>query len=145
MRRSDPGAEVAETRAEAAGLLAALRSRGPVGTLLRERRPFLAICLSHQVLSALPGLVIVRRPVPNQGVRREIDLFGRRECVGFCNTFAARADDDTIDGPGVGAVQISRDAETGEVHALRGQGFASLQFRPESVLTENGPASSGDS
>ncbi|MFF5759858.1 anthranilate synthase family protein [Streptomyces longwoodensis] len=113
--------------------------RSAVGTLLRERRPFLAICLSHQVLSALLGLEIVRRPVPNQGVQREIDLFGRRERVGFYNTFAARGDGDEIDRPGTGRVQVSRDAETGEIHALRGPGFASLQFHPESVLTEDGP------
>ncbi|CAM5328508.1 anthranilate synthase OS=Streptomyces fumanus OX=67302 GN=phzE1 PE=4 SV=1 [Streptomyces fumanus] len=113
--------------------------RSAVGTLLRERRPFLAICLSHQVLSTLLGLEIVRRPVPNQGVQQEIDLFGRRERVGFYNTFAARGDDDKFDRPGVGVVQASRDAATGEIHALRGQGFASLQFHPESVLTEDGP------
>jgi phenazine biosynthesis protein phzE len=29
---------------------------------------------------------------------------------------------------------------TGEVHALRGNGFASVQFHPESVLTMNGAA-----
>jgi phenazine biosynthesis protein phzE len=113
--------------------------RSSVGTLLRERRPFLAICLSHQVLSVLLGLDIVRRSAPNQGVQREIDLFGRRERVGFYNTFAARADDDEIDRPGMGPVRVSRDAETGEIHALHGPGFASVQFHPESVLTEDGP------
>jgi malate dehydrogenase (oxaloacetate-decarboxylating) len=58
---------------------------------------------------------------------------------GLADTFAARGDEDEIDRPGVGAVRASRDAETGEIHALRGQGFASLQFHPESVLTEDGP------
>jgi phenazine biosynthesis protein phzE len=40
---------------------------------------------------------------------------------------------------GVGPVRVSRDPANGEVHALRGLGFASLQFHPESVLTRGGP------
>ncbi|MEF9672252.1 hypothetical protein QNM99_07400 [Pseudomonas sp. PCH446] len=36
-------------------------------------------------------------------------------------------------------MQVSRDRETGEVHALRGPHFASMQFHPESVLTQEGP------
>jgi phenazine biosynthesis protein phzE len=35
-------------------------------------------------------------------------------------------------------VEVSRDPETGEVHALRGPHFASMQFHAESVLTRNG-------
>ncbi|WP_037914031.1 anthranilate synthase family protein [Actinacidiphila yeochonensis] len=112
--------------------------RSALDTLLEARRPFLAICLSHQVLTGLLGLDVVRRAVPNQGVQREIDLFGHRERVGFYNTFAARSDQDKIDHPRLGTVQFSRHSGTGEIHALRGQGFASLQFHPESVLTEDG-------
>ncbi|MEV0037475.1 anthranilate synthase family protein, partial [Streptomyces sp. NPDC050804] len=112
--------------------------RSTIGTLLDERRPFLAVCLSHQVLSTRLGLALVRREFPNQGVQREIDLFGTRERVGFYNTFAARAMEDRVDCGGVGTVEVSRDPETGEVHALRGPHFASLQFHAESVLTEDG-------
>ncbi|MFG2545007.1 anthranilate synthase family protein [Streptomyces sp. NPDC048594] len=107
--------------------------------LLIEERPFLAVCLSHQVLSRALGLDLVRRDVPNQGVQREIDLFGRREHVGFYNTFAARSPRDVLSGPGGARVEISRDAGTGEVHALRSRRFASMQFHAESVLTRNGP------
>ncbi|WP_040405808.1 anthranilate synthase family protein [Amycolatopsis nigrescens] len=110
-----------------------------IGTLLRERRPFIAVCLSHQVLSTHLGLKLVRRDVPNQGAQREIDLFGARERVGFYNTFAAHSSENEVDRPGVGLVEISRDAETGEVHALRGPHFASMQFHAESVLTQDGP------
>ncbi|WP_416146063.1 glutamine amidotransferase-related protein, partial [Pseudomonas aeruginosa] len=62
-----------------------------------------------------------------------------RERVGFYNTFAARALQDRIEIPEVGPIEISRDRETGEVHALRGPRFASMQFHPESVLTREGP------
>lgn len=107
--------------------------------LLAERRPFLAVCLSHQVLSVRLGFALRRRDVPNQGVQREIDVFGRRERVGFYNSFAAWSDRDRAEVDGVGVVEICRDQETGEVHALRGPRFASLQFHAESVLTQNGP------
>ncbi|MFU3129191.1 glutamine amidotransferase-related protein, partial [Pseudomonas aeruginosa] len=65
--------------------------------------------------------------------------FGAAERVGFYNTFAARALQDRIEIPEVGPIEISRDRETGEVHALRGPRFASMQFHPESVLTREGP------
>ncbi|MGW6709826.1 anthranilate synthase family protein [Streptomyces sp. NPDC054956] len=114
-----------------------------VSRLLDERRPFLAVCLSHQVLSARLGLALERRPVPNQGVQREIGLFGRRERVGFYNTFAARCDDEVVEHPAFGRIAVSRDPDTGEVHALRGPHFASMQFHPESVLTQDGPRITG--
>jgi hypothetical protein len=44
-----------------------------------------------------------------------------------------------VHGP-TGVVEVGRDPDTGDVHALRGPGFASTQFHPESFLTENGPA-----
>ncbi len=53
---------------------------------------------------------------PNQGVQKQIDLFGAAERVGFYNTFAARALQDRIEIPEVGPIEISRDRETGEVH-----------------------------
>ncbi|HEV2783954.1 MAG TPA: anthranilate synthase family protein [Actinophytocola sp.] len=107
--------------------------------LLAQRRPFLAVCLSHQVLSRLLGLDVARCRVVNQGAQRKIDLFGERELVGFYNTFAARSQEDVLQHPSVGTVEISRDPETGEVHALRGPHFASMQFHAESVLTQDGP------
>ncbi|WP_405541647.1 anthranilate synthase family protein [Streptomyces phaeochromogenes] len=114
--------------------------RGAIETLLAGRKPFLAVCLSHQLLSLVLGLDVRRGAVPHQGTQREIELFGGNETVGFYNTFAAHSDTDKLDVPGVGPVEVSRDAATGEVHALRGPGFASLQFHAESVLTRNGPA-----
>jgi phenazine biosynthesis protein phzE len=118
--------------------------RTAVRTLLDERRPFLAVCLSHQVLSTTLGFELVRRDEPNQGVQKEIDFFGRPERVGFYNTFAARSAVDSAIVPGIGLVDISRDPQTGEVHALRGPHFASMQFHAESVLTQNGPRIIGD-
>ncbi|RSS80752.1 anthranilate synthase family protein [Streptomyces sp. WAC06614] len=112
--------------------------------LLAERRPFVAVCLSHQVLSTRLGLDLVRRSVPNQGVQREIDLFGTTERVGFYNTYAAQCLDDKLDAGDLGMIEVSRDPRTCEVHALRGPHFASMQFHAESVLTVDGPRILGE-
>ncbi|MBV9312306.1 MAG: chorismate-binding protein [Pseudonocardia sp.] len=113
--------------------------------LLSRRVPFLAICLGHQIISSLLGLELVRRSTPNQGVQRDIDLFGRRERVGFYNTFAARCRTDRFTPVGLGApVHASCDSDNREVHALRGPGFASVQFHPESLLTRDGPGLLGE-
>jgi phenazine biosynthesis protein phzE len=37
-------------------------------------------------------------------------------------------------------VEIARDPVDGAVHALRGTGFAGVQFHPESVLSADGMA-----
>jgi len=112
--------------------------QGVIDALLTRQRPFLAVCLSHQVLSLRLGLELVRRRVPNQGVQKEVDLFGSPQRVGFYNTFAAHACDDKVECAGVGGIEVSRDPDTGEVHALRGPHFASVQFHAESVLTQDG-------
>jgi phenazine biosynthesis protein phzE len=95
------------------------------------------VCLSHQVLCRNLGLRIVRRAEPNQGTQRELDLFGRRATVGFYNTFVAVSGADELAGP-YGRVRVSRDRATGEVYATRGPAFRSLQFHPESILSEHG-------
>ncbi|MFB7620369.1 anthranilate synthase family protein [Kitasatospora sp. NPDC056181] len=119
--------------------------RGLTRRLLHSRTPFLSVCLGHQVLSSLLGLDIVRRPEPNQGSQQKIDFFGRSELVGFYNTFAARSPATTLPCPYRRApVQVCHDPANGEVHALRGPGYASVQFHPASVLTRNGTALLGE-
>jgi phenazine biosynthesis protein phzE len=103
-----------------------------VRDLLAERQPMLAICLGHQVLSAVLGLPLDRKDAPYQGMQREIDFFGRPERVGFYSTYTA-----VCRGVASG-LDVSRDPDSGEVHALRGSSFAGVQFHPESVLTEHG-------
>jgi phenazine biosynthesis protein phzE len=110
-----------------------------ITTLLARRHPFLAVCLSHQVLCRLLGLPLVRRARPNQGTQRRISLFGSPERVGFYNTFEASSAIDRRETELAGPVEISRDPATGEVHALRGHRFASAQFHSESLLTVDGP------
>lgn len=115
------------------------RLRRVLDSLLETGQPFLAVCLSHQVLSARLGLELMRRDVPAQGLQVAIDLFGNAESVGFYNTFVATAYADELEITGVGTVRVSRDPSSGIVHALHGSSFGSMQFHPESVLTVDGP------
>ncbi|MFI8087511.1 anthranilate synthase family protein [Streptomyces sp. NPDC086080] len=114
--------------------------RALTADVIREdRHGVLGVCLGHELIAAELGLEIVRKDVPYQGAQTQIDLFGRPETVGFYNSFVAHCDDDTARELAAHGVEVSRTAG-GEVHALRGAGFASLQFHPESVLTLNGAA-----
>jgi phenazine biosynthesis protein phzE len=105
-----------------------------------HRHGLLGVCLGHELIAAELGLDLVRRAEPFQGEQRTIDLFGRRETVGFYNSFTARCDDAAAEELAMHRIELSRDPDTGDVHALRGVGFCGLQFHPESVLTLGGPA-----
>ena len=99
----------------------------------------LGVCLGHELIAAELGLEIVRKEVPYQGAQTAIDLFGRPETVGFYNSFVAHCDEAARQKLAAHGAEVSR-AANGEVHALRGPGFAGVQFHPESVLTLNGAA-----
>ena len=81
-----------------------------------------------------------RRDVPNQGVQQEIDLFGRRERVGFYNTFAARLRRRTRStSPGSARWRSAGTRDPARCTRCAGRRFASVQFHAESVLTQDGP------
>lgn len=114
--------------------------RALTAEVVRENRHgVLGVCLGHELIAAELGLEIVRKEVPYQGAQTAIDLFGREETVGFYNSFVARCDDEAAAELGAHGVEVSRSGSD-EVHALRGPGFAGVQFHPESVLTLNGAA-----
>ncbi|GIE99752.1 anthranilate synthase family protein [Paractinoplanes rishiriensis] len=110
-----------------------------VDGLLAARRPLFAVCLGHQILADRLGLPLDRREAPYQGLARDVDLFGTVRRVGFYSSFAALAEADTFVSP-YGHVEVARDPADGAVHALRGPGFAGVQFHPESVLSRDGVA-----
>lgn len=108
--------------------------------LLRDHRHgLLGVCLGHELMAAELGLEIVRKDAPYQGAQEQIDFFGREETVGFYNSFTARCDDAAAAELEAHGVELARDPLSAEVHALRGTGFAGIQFHPESVLTMRGP------
>lgn len=108
--------------------------RRAVGDLLASRRPFLAVCLGHQVLCDLVGLELGMKDIVFQGTQSRVGLGGRTEAVGFYNTFVARVGADGLpDG-----VTVEADPETGDVHLVAGPHYRGVQFHAESILTENG-------
>ncbi|MEV4612804.1 anthranilate synthase family protein [Kitasatospora sp. NPDC049258] len=129
---ADPSdAKMALLRSITADALAAART----GT---RGAPLLAVCLSHQLTADLLGLPLARKHIPYQGAQETVDLFGTRRTVGFYNTFTARCTDADAARLALDGIEVARDPLTGDVHALRGPGFATLQFHPESVLTREG-------
>ncbi|GAA2468945.1 anthranilate synthase family protein [Winogradskya humida] len=108
------------------------RLRALAQEALTAGRPLLGICLGHQILATTLGLPLLRRDSTYQGIARDIHFFGTTRRVGFYSSFTALAA--TVPG-----VSFAADPD-GKIHALRGEGFAGVQFHPESVLSADGVA-----
>ena len=101
----------------------------------RANAPLLAVCLSHQIVADRLGIDLVPLDAPHQGVQKSVPIFDEDATIGFYNTFTARVS------PGTTAVddaEVSADPETGDVYALRGERFASVQGHLESILSRDG-------
>jgi 2-amino-4-deoxychorismate synthase len=109
--------------------------RRAVDRVLAQRRPLLAVCLGHQVLCDRLGIPLAYKDIVFQGTQDEVVLDGRRERVGFYNTFVGRVRDDTVLPEGV---SVDTDPATGDVHLVRGPHFRGIQFHAESILTQHG-------
>jgi len=109
--------------------------RAAVDELLEKKQPFLSVCLGHQTLCQRLGIPLAYKDIVFQGTQSEIPFDGRRERVGFYNTFVGRVTSsaDLPDG-----VTADYDAETGDIHVLRGPHFRGIQFHAESILSEHG-------
>lgn len=111
------------------------RIREVVTARLDTQAPLLAVCLSHQVLADRLGLALAPLSSPHQGLQKTVDVFGAPASIGFYNTFTARV------APGIThirATEVAADAETGDVYALRGPAYASVQGHLESILSRDG-------
>ncbi|PRY15105.1 anthranilate synthase family protein [Kineococcus rhizosphaerae] len=119
------------------------RLQGLAATLAAQARaggnPLLGVCLGHQLLSGTLGLPLRRKDAPHQGTQLQVDLFGTGATVGFYNSFTARVDDAAVGRLAADGIEVAT-GPAGEVVAVRGTGFAGIQFHPESVLTLDGPA-----
>jgi phenazine biosynthesis protein phzE len=111
--------------------------RRVVDDLLATQRPFLAVCLGHQVLCDRLGIPLAYKDIVFQGTQSRVSLDpvmpGREEVVGFYNTFVGRPT-----GPLPEGVTVATDEATGDVHMLRGPHYRGMQFHAESILTEDG-------
>ncbi|GGH46699.1 anthranilate synthase family protein [Microbacterium album] len=120
------------------------RMRHIVGRRLETGAPLLAVCLSHQILSDRLGIGLTPLASPHQGLQKTVDVFGEPASIGFYNTFTARVlpgvarltPSETRCGD-VGTVEVAAD-DSGDVYALRGRGFASVQGHLESILSRDG-------
>ncbi|HWU29383.1 MAG TPA: chorismate-binding protein [Microbacterium sp.] len=99
--------------------------------------PLLAVCLSHQILADGLDIELVPLGSPYQGVQKTVPVFGEEASVGFYNTFTARVSPGTTR---IGDAEVAADAESGDVYALRGEHFASIQGHLESILSRDGIA-----
>lgn len=145
-----PWSEVADADIDAAELLVAgpgpgdprdtespriARMRELVARRLESGAPLLAVCLSHQILADSLGIELAPLASPHQGLQKTVPIFGEDASIGFYNTFTARV------APGTeraGAAEVSADAASGDVYALRGEHFASVQGHLESILSRDG-------
>lgn len=101
--------------------------------ILDSQTPLLCVCLGHQILCRELGLTVEKKNVTFQGKQELIDLWGYKEQVGFYNTFVGKYENNKVKN-----LEVSYDKETDDIHALRGDLFAGVQFHPESILTNNG-------
>ncbi len=108
--------------------------RKAIDALLDSGKPFLAVCLGHQVLCDRLGIPLAYKDIVFQGTQSSVQIEGREERVGFYNTFVGRAE--AADVPA--GVRIESDPATGDIHLVAGPTFRGVQFHAESILTENG-------
>ncbi|KAA0961277.1 chorismate-binding protein [Microbacterium sp. ANT_H45B] len=111
------------------------RMREVVSRRVDTGSPLLAVCLSHQILSDGLGLALVPLDAPHQGLQKAVPVFGEDASIGFYNTFTARVTPGTTS---AGSAEVSADPATGDVYALRGPHFASVQGHLESILSRDG-------
>ena len=111
------------------------RMREVVARRLDAGTPLLAVCLSHQILADRLGIALAPLDAPHQGLQKSVPVFGEDASIGFYNTFTARVAPGTT---AIGAAEVSADETSGDVYALRGAHFASVQGHLESILSRDG-------
>lgn len=108
-----------------------------------RERPFLGVCLGHQLIGEHYGARVVRAPEPVHGEYSEVLHDGRGLFSGLPSPFvAARYHSLVVRPTSVPAIlEVSAKGRDGLVMALRHRErpVESVQFHPESYLTREGP------
>ncbi len=110
--------------------------RSATEELLTTGKPFLSVCLGHQVLCDRLGIPLAYKDIVFQGTQSRVSIGDRDEVVGFYNTFVGRVSTAGTALPE--GVSVASDPTTGDIHVLRGPHYRGVQFHAESILTENG-------
>lgn len=98
--------------------------------LIERQVPILGICLGHQALAIAMGME-VKRFEPMQGMQVRVEVFGKQEYLGFYNSFFVEAENLSSE------FEASRDIKN-RIIAMRSKKIISLQFHPESIMSQNG-------
>jgi anthranilate synthase/aminodeoxychorismate synthase-like glutamine amidotransferase len=114
---------------------------------LRGRVPILGVCLGHQTIGDLHGMVVERNDIPVHGKTSQVHHDGRGVFAGLSDPFeATRYHSLVVRRDSVPAdFEISAWTARGEVMGLRWRSPAGaapmegVQFHPESFLTVEGP------
>jgi anthranilate synthase/aminodeoxychorismate synthase-like glutamine amidotransferase len=109
-----------------------------------RERPFLGVCLGHQLIAEHYGAEIVHAPEPVHGELSELVHDGRGIFRGIPSPISAARYHSLIVGPSSipRTLEISARGTDGIVMGLRHRDrpVESVQFHPESYLTREGPA-----
>lgn len=114
---------------------------------MRGRVPILGVCLGHQTIGDLHGMVVERNDIPVHGKTSQVHHDGRGVFAGLSDPFeATRYHSLVVRRDSVPAdFEISAWTARGEVMGLRWRSPAGaapmegVQFHPESFLTVEGP------
>ena len=97
--------------------------------ILKLNCKVIGICLWHQAISKVLGYEVVRKDSPTQWIALDIEVFWKKERFGFYNSFAPIWDEREW-------IKLSK---TGKyIDVLKTGNIYSMQFHPESILSENG-------
>jgi anthranilate synthase/aminodeoxychorismate synthase-like glutamine amidotransferase len=114
----------------------------------RGKIPILGVCLGHQTIGDIHGMVVRRNDVPVHGKTSPIHHDGKGLFAGLSNPFLATRYHSLVVEPSTVAKDfvVSAWTERGEIMGLRWTGPGSerapmegVQFHPESFLTTEGP------
>jgi anthranilate synthase/aminodeoxychorismate synthase-like glutamine amidotransferase len=109
-----------------------------------SEKPILGVCLGHQCLAEVMGGEVIESPVPVHGKNSEIYHDGRGVFHGIPSPFRAiRYHSLTVSESSLkGSIEVTARTREGEVMGLRlsDSRVESVQFHPESILTDHGAA-----
>lgn len=98
----------------------------------QQKVPLLWVCLWHQLLTLALGWSVTKKTTTTQWIQQSIDLFGIIQYMGYYNSFWCGFDTKLSEG------FVTIDWNDGYTDVLKWPWVHSVQFHPESVLSQYG-------